>query len=468
MNIFDNLLLNIIILLFPLIIDILYDKYNKIYNLTKTNIFEDFSIITSFYFILKLNKNGTLLYIFMNLPLIISYLKNKKLSILLISLSCCYILTYYYINLLPLFLVEYSVYYLLSIIFKYKSKIFFKIFIILKLIFYLIYNKLIDNPLNLDDIVIIIGFILITFIVLYLYKKASEIITFEQNIEELEKEKSLRMSLFKITHEIKNPLGSMSIYIQLLQKSVAKSRSTDGLLPQEKFMENYLDVVNQEIERLNKIVVDFLFAVRPIQAELLPVDANDLLSNFCEFYRPEFEMKHISLQTNFVKNVPKILLDEKLFKQVIINLMQNAIAAIEKKFASDKDSYVSGNGNMSGNENMSDCEKQDSCDSFAGDCKNMSDCGKIQLSTYIKDDFFLVKLSDSGCGMDEETKQHIFEPYFTTKTTGTGLGLTMVYKIIKEFGGDIEVESEVGVGTTFTIKLPVPQHKTHLLEESTL
>ena len=165
--------------------------------------------------------------------------------------------------------------------------------------------------------------------------------------------------------------------------------------------------------------------IRPIQAELFPVDASDLLKKFCEFYKPEFEIKNIQLETDIVANPPKILLDEKLFKQVIINLIQNSIAAMEKNEIS----------------------------------------GKIHLLTTLKDDFYCIKLSDNGCGMDEETKSRIFEPYFTTKVTGTGLGLTMVYKIIKEFGGDIDVDSKIGEGTTFTIKIPVPQHKTHLLEE---
>lgn len=228
-----------------------------------------------------------------------------------------------------------------------------------------------------------------------------------------------------VAHEIKNPLGSISIYIQLLQKSVTKARNSDGMLPDEKFMENYLDVVNQEIDRLNKIVVDFLFAVRPISAELLPVDVNSLLEKFAEFYKPEFELKHITLETQFVQNAPKILLDEKLFKQVIINLMQNSIAAM--------------------GENPQN--------------------GKIKLTTSIKDELFVIQVADNGSGMDAETRQHIFEPYFTTKASGTGLGLTMVYKIIKEFGGEIEVESELARGTTFFISLPVPQNRTNLLEE---
>ena len=225
-----------------------------------------------------------------------------------------------------------------------------------------------------------------------------------------------------VAHEIKNPLGSISIYIQLLQKAVNKSRNSDEKLPEKKFLENYLEIINQEIDRLNNIIVDFLFAVRPISAELIPENPVKLLNSYVEFFKPELEEKNIKLKTAFLENSPKILLDEKLFKQVLINLVQNAIVA-------------------------------------------MPDGGELFFSTRITGDKYLISVADTGIGMNSETASRIFEPYFTTKVTGTGLGLTMVYKVIKEFGGDIEVESYEGKGTIFTISLPIPQKEKHLLTE---
>ena len=225
-----------------------------------------------------------------------------------------------------------------------------------------------------------------------------------------------------VAHEIKNPLGSISIYIQLLQKAVNKSRNSDEKLPEKKFLENYLEIINQEIDRLNNIIVDFLFAVRPISAELIPENPVKLLNSYVDFFKPELEEKNIKLKTAFLENSPKILLDEKLFKQVLINLVQNAIVA-------------------------------------------MPDGGELFFSTRITGDKYLISVADTGIGMNSETASRIFEPYFTTKVTGTGLGLTMVYKVIKEFGGDIEVESYEGKGTIFTISLPIPQREKHLLTE---
>ena len=118
-------------------------------------------------------------------------------------------------------------------------------------------------------------------------------------------------------------------------------------------------------------------------------------------------------------------MDEKLFREVIVNLSQNAIYAIKENKKVKK--------------------------------------GLLNIKTYIKDDRYHLEISDNGCGMSQEKLSRIFEPYYTTKATGTGLGLTMVYKIIKEFSGDINVESEPDKGTAFFITIPVPQLDRRLL-----
>ena len=237
-----------------------------------------------------------------------------------------------------------------------------------------------------------------------------------------------------VAHEIKNPLGAISIHIQLIQKAIKKKREGDGKLPDPKFAENYLDIVNQEIDRLNKIVVDFLMAVRPISAVLELLEPNALLEQFIAFFRPEFNDKHIAVVTKFCQNCPRLLVDQKLFREVIVNLAQNALFAITERFP--------------------DC----ACD------KAFSSCGgQLTITTEIKDDKYILRFADNGIGMDETTAAHVFEPYFTTKANGTGLGLAMTYKIIKEFSGDITVQSEKGEGTEFVITLPIPQKGRRLL-----
>lgn len=224
-----------------------------------------------------------------------------------------------------------------------------------------------------------------------------------------------------VAHEIKNPLGAISIHIQLIQKALKKARAGDGMLPDEKFVEKYLDVVNEEIDRLNRIIVDFLFAVRPIQAKLEPVNPNEIINSLMDFMKPEFEKADVELKLELLDKPPNLMLDVALFKQVIMNLAQNAVAA-------------------------------------------MKNGGLLGINTQIKNDHFIITVADTGEGMDEQTCSRIFEPYFTTKANGTGLGLTMVYKIIKESAGEIDVRSFPGEGTIFTISLPIPQKERRSIE----
>lgn len=238
-----------------------------------------------------------------------------------------------------------------------------------------------------------------------------------------------------MAHEIKNPLGAISIHIQLVQKAISKKRGGDGTLPDKKFLEEHLDIVNDEIEKLNDLVMDFLFAVRPVNAKLTLSDPEEILSSICDFVSPEFNKSHVLLKMELLKEKKRIMIDEKLFRQVIINIAQNAFYAVKAKF--------------------SGCTEENT--------NSQEMPGIVIFKTTIIEDNFVISISDNGIGMDSETVGRIFEPYFTTKANGTGLGMTMSYKIIKEFGGDIQVKSEKGTGSVFFISLPVPQTETKLL-----
>ena len=229
-----------------------------------------------------------------------------------------------------------------------------------------------------------------------------------------------------VAHEIKNPLGAISIHIQLLQKAIAKARDNEDKLPDKKFVENYIDVVNEEIANLNKIVVDFLFAVRPVSANLELLHPNAIVEKLIDFLKPEYEKENVKLNVALCPEDTKLLLDEKLFREVIVNLSQNAIHAVNEKNNSEHDKI-------------------------------------IVITSVIRDDKYVLSITDNGCGIPEDKLNKIFEPYYTTKATGTGLGLTTVYKIVKEFSGDISVKSIAGEGTSFIISIPIPQLNKKLL-----
>lgn len=219
-----------------------------------------------------------------------------------------------------------------------------------------------------------------------------------------------------VAHEIKNPLGSISIYVQLLRKTLNKIGVTA-----EGEAQSYLDVVDEEIERLNKIVVDFLFAVRPFNFEFAPLDLNALVSSLVDFFSTECEQSGITLTVETDQSLPLINGDERFLRQVFTNLIKNSMNALP-------------------------------------------DGGVIRFTTSHTDEMVTVKVSDSGTGIPAQVISRIFEPYFTTKVDGTGLGLTMAYKVIKEHSGDIRVQSQPELGTTFTVDLPVLRKARKMIE----
>jgi PAS domain S-box-containing protein len=218
-----------------------------------------------------------------------------------------------------------------------------------------------------------------------------------------------------VAHEIKNPLGSLSIHIQLIRKALMGKAVVETV-----FLERHLGVVDEEIERLNKIVVDFLFAVRPMDVQLRESDPGELVSGIAEFIKPEAERAGVMIDLRLGDNLPRVALDSRLMKQAVLNLVKNALAA-------------------------------------------MPGGGKLRLSADRVDEEVRISVEDSGVGISEEDLPKIFEPYFTTKENGTGLGLTITFKIVREHDGEISVASHPGQGSTFVISLPVPQKERRLL-----
>lgn len=211
-----------------------------------------------------------------------------------------------------------------------------------------------------------------------------------------------------VAHEIKNPLAAMKIHTQLMRKTLQKKGSMN-----EEEADTFLSVIEEEIEHLNKIAVDFLFAVKPMEVTLKKENLNEIVSSVLSFLEPEAEEKKIEIVSSLSPFIPNIELDSRLVKQALLNLIQNAFAAMDSG-------------------------------------------GKLTLTTKNDGDYVSLRISDTGCGIEEEKMAKIFEPYFTTKASGTGLGLTLVYKIMKEHHGDIHVTSQVGKGTTFLLDFPIP------------
>lgn len=219
-----------------------------------------------------------------------------------------------------------------------------------------------------------------------------------------------------VAHEIKNPLASIDIHIQLLNREMQKFEND-----KVKNIKNLLAIVKEEIERLNSIVQDFLFAVRPMSMNLSKENINDILKETLEFLKYELEESDIKVTLNLDEELPTVLIDPKYIKQALLNIIKNAVEAINEG-------------------------------------------GEISIKTEVTPEGdVLINIADSGEGIPENNMGKIFEPYFTTRKSGTGLGLVIVYKIIKELGGNIKIESKEGEGSNFSIKLPVFDKKKKLL-----
>jgi signal transduction histidine kinase len=227
-----------------------------------------------------------------------------------------------------------------------------------------------------------------------------------------------------VAHEIKNPLGAISIHLQLMQKALAGSGNKDGKKQTKPLFDKYFNIINEEIDRLNRIVVDFLFAVRPVTLELREGNLNALIGELADFIRAELDQAGIHLLLELDKKLLPALIDERCMKQALLNIIKNAQAAMPKG-------------------------------------------GLLTIATLGTDGEIRISVCDTGVGINPENLKKIFEPYFTTRDNGTGLGLTLVYKIIREHQGDISVESREGGGTDFEITLPVYRREQKLIPERT-
>ena len=224
-----------------------------------------------------------------------------------------------------------------------------------------------------------------------------------------------------VAHEIKNPLASISIYLQLMDKMMEKN----GSMTREE-AHKYLDVVSEEVDRLNRIAVDFLFAVKPMKVQLSLCSMNDIVTKTVSLVKAELEEKGIELRVHLATSLAKVFADASLMEQSILNLVKNAMQAIPE------------------------------------DRKE----AQITISTYMESDMVKVSVQDNGCGMTEDQMSKIFEPYYTTKSSGTGLGLTVLFKIMKQHGGDVVVHSVYGEGSEFILQVPIPQNQRFRIGDS--
>jgi PAS domain S-box-containing protein len=266
----------------------------------------------------------------------------------------------------------------------------------------------------------------------------------QKTFEAIESERVQALTLLaaSVAHEIGNPLNALHIHLQLMEREVKKlkgggtkekiiSSARGKNLSAEvdtnevgKKLEQYLDVAKGEINRLDYIVTQFLGAIRPAPTQMKIASLNDVVEKTLELLRPEIENRGITVKTKLARALTATPIDATQIQQVLVNLAKNASQA-------------------------------------------MTTGGTLTLQTGENSDSVWVSVTDTGGGIPQEQINRIFEPFYTTKKKGSGLGLMIVQRIVRAHSGRIELESNVGRGTTFRVWLPLHERKPRLLEAKT-
>lgn len=235
--------------------------------------------------------------------------------------------------------------------------------------------------------------------------------------ETIQSEKLTALTLLAagVAHEIGNPLNSLHIHLQLMERKLRKVPEA-----QRKDLAKSLDVAREEIERLDAIIHQFLGAIRPAHLNLAPENINQLVGESVAFLENEIRDRNILVEQELRSDLPLLEVDRGQLKQAFYNVIKNAFQAMEQD-------------------------------------------GLLRIRTDLEDEWLTVSFSDTGGGISPEQMSKIFEPYFTTKASGTGLGLLIVRRIIREHGGEIDLVSDEGKGLTFTLRLPLRDRRARML-----
>ena len=219
-----------------------------------------------------------------------------------------------------------------------------------------------------------------------------------------------------VAHEIGNPLNSLNIHLQLMQRKVRKLSPGD-----RSALEKHLNTATGEIERLDGILRQFLQAIRPGVPERQPTQLHAVLKETLTLLAPELKARKVSVELDLADPLPLLQLDADQIKQALFNLLKNSFQAMS------------------------------------------AEGGNIQISSRKSEYEITLEISDDGPGISAEVMGALFEPFRTTKAEGTGLGLLIVRRIVREHGGEIEMDSREGEGTRVTLFFPIGERPARML-----
>lgn len=407
MNLFQIIFLDVVLLIFPILVYLLYLTTNKNITNKSKKLYLSLVLITSFFMLYNYGVDTPRLLpvLVLNSIVILSYLEDRYIIANILSILIIFI----YSNFFNYTFILFTIYILISLLYLIRKKIklnnllFVNLSIIISSIVYFIWVYKYNNEFfNIEMLKsIIVCYFFIVNIICLMYETGKKILETHLTYKELQQEKQIRLSLFKITHEIKNPIAVCKGYLDMINVKDTNQ------------VERYVPIIKSEIERLLSLLQDFLL-INKSNLDLDIMDFNMLIEDTIHKLDPLLKDNNINLNLNIIDDEIFINGDYNRLSQVLINIIKNSIEAIPDEHK-----------------------------------------GKINITTKIKDKKYYLTVEDNGVGMNKEVLTNIKKPFYTTKKRGSGLGVSLIYEIVEAHNGKIEYSSEYGKGTKVTIQLPI-------------
>ena len=404
-DVMEKVIFNIVLIIFPILMYLVFSCYNSLNDRKMEKMVFLITIFTSLYLSFVYDFGNTKLLLFCNIPVLVCYFKKEGflgtiLSIIVITVSYFRYDANIYVTVL-----KYLCYFV-TYMFLYKRKefdyLFLKITAVIQGLF-ISFEYFMTTHEGMEQIMKLFIYILViyilTFFSLYLLKLANNISTLYSTVNRVSEENKLKNSLFKLTHEIKNPIAVCKGYIDMIDlNNTSKS-------------EKYIGIIKSEIERSLNVIADFMdYSKIKINKEIF--DVSLLLDEIYDSFSLLINSKKIKFNYDNIDDEIYLWGDYDRLKQVFVNVIKNSIEAVNND-------------------------------------------GIIDMGVRINNKKIIVTISDNGIGMNNDELKNVKEMFYTTKKNGTGLGVALSNEIIMAHNGKMEYESIRNVGTKCIITLPL-------------
>lgn len=409
MDLINIIIVNVVLITFPILLYFFYTVYANVKGINNNDLYLSFTLIISLYLCFKFGDvvSNNIVLLFCNIPIVIAYVKKKwPIAVILSAVIILYSVNVLHYNLYGVTIIKYISYAILYFV-KYNKTKTRKINFINQIAilqgFFISFEYFIQNHTSsfrslFNIFIAVISIYTITFLILYIFKIGDDISKIYLSYKELQQDKQIKESLFKITHEIKNPIAVCKGYIDMFDIN----KKEESL--------KYISIIKSEIDRTLNILTD-LSELNKVKITKDIVDINMIIEEIIDSVTLLFGDKNIIINCSELDEI-YIDGDYNKLKQVFINIFKNCYEAI-------------------------------------------NDNGIINIDTSIEDKMYIIKIKDNGMGMSSETLNKIGEIFYTTKRNGTGIGVALSKQIINAHNGKLEYTSQLGVGTTAIVKIPL-------------